>query len=172
MRPKFLNDYNMIETIHLNFRVFDEPEVIEIIEPEQIENANPLPIDQEEAKRVDEEYPIENAEEDPLLIDQPNLNQNIEEAERVHDEEQNRILVPGIPEGYRGGRPAHGPLVCHICGAIEFQKCRLKAHIDGHSNEKKYKCLWTDENGIVCDKSYLKQRELTRHQSAKKHKLV
>lgn len=106
---------------------------------------------------------------DPLLIDSPNEIDTNEEAQEAIDD-QNLVLISGLPERNYGGRPAHGQLVCHICGFIAKQNSRLRAHIDSHSDEKKYKCDWTDQNGKVCDKKYQKQKELTAHQRLKKHR--
>lgn len=100
---------------------------------EEISNTNDIEYHSEE-----EQIESTEAKVDPLFIDQPTLNPNIDihEAEEGIDEEQNVILIPGLPEGYKGGRPAHGQLVCDICGHIAKQMCRLIAHMDSHSTEK------------------------------------
>lgn len=167
-----------------NFRVSEELNQNIHIEEETIDdvsNTEPIEyiIDQSNIGVNESIEATGNAEEDPLLIiDQPNIISDVDElkdeAERIdnvqRDEGQNVILIPGLPERNIGGRPAHGKLICQICGFTEKQKCRLIAHIDGHSNEKRYECKWIDQNGIACGKKYLRQRELTAHQRLKNHR--
>lgn len=119
-----------------------------------------------------EEDSIENTGIDPLFIDQPNLNLNVDMDGPIEEiaEQQNLIFIDGLPKKNITGRPVHGQLICAFCGFIATQQSRLLTHIDSHSTEKKYKCEWIDPNGIACDKKYRKKKELTAHQRLKQHK--
>lgn len=145
---------------------------------------------QEKGDIIDNES-IENTETDPLfIIDEPKLNANIDiigmvEEEVIEDlnvilipiegevieEERNEIFITGRPERNAVGRPRDGQLICHICGFVAAQRCRIISHLDGHTDERKYECKWIDENGTVCNKKYKKQKELTEHKRTKKHRV-
>lgn len=192
MKTNFRVSEELNQNIHIDIESSTESEEKSIertndgvSEEESNENMAGGPLLRIDESNIDFNESIEaigNMEEDPLfIIDEPNQIANvdviepIDESEGIDNEEgdaeENVVFVPGLPERNVGGRPAHGQLVCDLCGYIASQMSRLLAHMDSHSAGKKYKCEWIDQDGIVCDKKYKKQKELTAHQRLKKHRI-